>query len=58
MPAYLFRCAKCFESWQVESRMSEDVPEPPVCECGAVMKRRWTSPGIVLKGSGWGKDKL
>ncbi|NDD53253.1 hypothetical protein EBZ39_05165 [bacterium] len=56
MPVYVFRCGACFEARQVESRMSDGVPEPPVCECGVVMKRLWTSPGIVLKGSGWGKD--
>lgn len=56
MPAYVFRCGYCFESRQVEGSLSEDVPEPPVCECGKIMRRKWSSPGIVLKGSGWGKD--
>ena len=56
MAIYLFRCARCLESFQVESRIGDDVPQAPTCVCGNVMSRRWTSPGIVLKGSGWGRD--
>jgi putative FmdB family regulatory protein len=56
MAVYVFRCARCFESVQVESPIGEP-PSVPTCPCGNVMSRRWSAPGIVLKGSGWGRDK-
>ena len=55
MPAYVFRCGRCFESVQVESPIG-DVPSAPSCPCGNVMTRKWSAPGVVLKGTGWGRD--
>jgi len=55
MAVFLFRCAKCFESFQIESRVGEP-PPAPLCHCGNPMSRKWSAPGIVLKGTGWGRD--
>jgi predicted nucleic acid-binding Zn ribbon protein len=55
MAVFLFRCAKCFESFQIESRVGEP-PQAPLCHCGNPMSRKWSAPGIVLKGTGWGRD--
>ena len=55
LAVFVFRCARCFESVQVESRVG-DVPDAPTCPCGNVMSRKWSAPGVVLRGSGWGRD--
>ena len=53
MAVYVFRCARCFESVEIDAKVGE-VPDAPSCPCGNLMLRRWSAPGVVLKGSGWG----
>ena len=52
MPTYRYRCAKCgdeLEEWQSFS----DAPLTRHGECGGKLAKVFSTPGIVLKGSGF-----
>ena len=52
MPTYRYRCAKCgdeLEQWQSFS----DAPLTRHAECGGRLAKVLSTPGIVLKGSGF-----
>lgn len=58
MPYYEFVCDQCDERTELFAKMSEDVPDNPVCpECGKKMGRDYGEVGVVFKGQGWpGKE--
>jgi putative FmdB family regulatory protein len=50
MPLYDYQCGKCSTTVEYERGFGED--REPSC-CGEIMKRLWTSPGIIFNGSGF-----
>lgn len=54
MPNYDFQC-ECGRVVTENFNFNDD--KTVTCECGAQMKRVYGTFGIVLKGTGWGKDK-
>lgn len=52
MPTYRYRCAKCGD--ELDERQSfSDSPLTTHEECGGTLARVFSTPGIVLKGSGF-----
>jgi putative FmdB family regulatory protein len=48
---YIFRCRKCGEVKEYELGM--DDPRPTGCSCGGTLVRKFTSPNVVYRGSGF-----
>lgn len=52
MPLYPYRCTKCGHRFEkIQSFSSE--PETKCPECGGVLERPLTAPGLQFKGAGW-----
>jgi putative FmdB family regulatory protein len=51
MPTYAYRCPEC--GCGAEFNHSIDADFTAVCDCGTVMKRKYTPPAIQFKGSGF-----
>lgn len=52
MPLYPYRCTKCGHRFEkIQSFNSE--PETECPECGGVLERPLTVPGLQFKGAGW-----
>ena len=56
MPSYLYRCDHC--GGEIEFNHPINTPKGvlPLC-CSDEMNRVFTAPAVILKGTGWGKDK-
>jgi putative FmdB family regulatory protein len=55
MPTYDFKCNTC--GITVEVVASVDDQAAPKCDCGEMMQKIYSAPGIVFKGTGWaGKE--
>ena len=48
---YIFRCQKCNKVHEFELGMND--PRPATCSCGGELTRKFTSPNIVYRGSGF-----
>lgn len=55
MPKYDFKCQMCNATAEISVPITDD-PVPAMC-CGMPMQRDFTAPGVIFKGTGWGKDK-
>ena len=51
MPTYDFKCNTC--GITVEVFASVDDQAAPRCDCGEMMQKVYSAPGIVFKGTGW-----
>ena len=51
MPRYDYGCDLCAVIYE-----TTDNPESIRCSCGGTMTRIWTAPGVIFRGTGWGKD--
>ena len=52
MPIYEYLCTSC--ALTVEKMQSFSEPHAKTCEdCGGRLQRLYSSPGVVLRGSGW-----
>lgn len=56
-PTYSFKCSVCSQSKEAFASFDEELQAPKCDYCGMIMARDWTAPAIILKGTGWGKDK-
>jgi putative FmdB family regulatory protein len=55
MPSYEFQCSECSTTGTVTASMQETITMR--CpRCNTFMKKVYSAPGLILKGSGWGKD--
>lgn len=52
MPTYDFKCNSCGITVEVTRSVDED--SALRCDCGEMMFKIFSSPGIVFKGTGWG----
>ena len=52
MPTYDFVCPNCQISVEIVSSVSEQAS--PKCDCGQMMIKQFSAPGIIFKGNGWG----
>lgn len=52
MPTYEFKCPKCSEVTETNCEY-EDLTVPVCEECGTLMIRTYSPPGIHFKGSGF-----
>ena len=52
MSRYDYGCDTCAAIYE-----TTDTPESIQCTCGGTMTRIWTAPGVIFRGTGWGKDK-
>lgn len=48
---YIFRCRKCEQEIEVELGSNELRPQE--CECGGQLRRVYTVPNVVYRGSGF-----
>lgn len=56
MPAYDFRCPQCEKT--VEKIFAIYTNSTEWCEeCEVPMEKQFSAPGVIFKGTGWGKDK-
>ena len=55
MPMYDYRCPICNTQMELELSMDHDLVR--CTDCGAQANRIYSVPGLVFKGTGWGKDK-
>ena len=55
MPIYEYRCPLCNTQMELELSMDHDLVR--CTDCGAQANRIYSVPGLVFKGTGWGKDK-
>jgi putative FmdB family regulatory protein len=54
MPTYEYRCQDCRDEIEVQQSFSDDaLTECP--SCGGLLKKKFSSPGISFKGSGFYK---
>lgn len=52
MPLYAYRCTQCGHRFEkIQSFNSE--PETKCPQCGGVLERPLTAPGLQFKGAGW-----
>lgn len=51
MPIYVYECKSCYNSFEVEQRITED--PLTTCECGGNVRRVIQPVGIAFKGSGF-----
>ena len=54
MPVYEFKCV-CGQENQRNAPIAIGRVILPVCICGKIMKRKFSPPGIILKGKGFYK---
>lgn len=50
MPIYEYNCAKC-GTVEIKHKMNETITICP--ECGNAVKKRWTVPVVIYRGSGF-----
>jgi putative FmdB family regulatory protein len=51
MPTYEYRCTRCKHQFEAVHRVGETVER---CErCGARVRRVFSAPALIFKGSGW-----
>ena len=55
MPMYEYRCPLCNTQMELELSMDHDLVR--CTDCGAQANRIYSVPGLIFKGTGWGKDK-
>jgi putative FmdB family regulatory protein len=56
MPTYVYKCAKCEHTFEVQAKMSDPPPTEGCPECGCtVLDKVIQAVGSILKGSGWFK---
>lgn len=55
MAIYNFKCQMCNAQAEINIKITEDVIAPMCCHIP--MQRDYTAPGVIFKGTGWGKDK-
>lgn len=55
MPMYEYRCPICNTQMELELSMDHDLVR--CTDCGAQANRIYSVPGLIFKGTGWGKDK-
>ena len=53
MPIYEYLCPACGYEFERRRDMEERNLPLPCPECGVEVKRRFSPPGMVLKGDGW-----
>jgi putative FmdB family regulatory protein len=54
MPTYQYRCTKCEDEFEVVQSFTDDpVTECP--KCGGVVRKQFSSVGVVFKGAGFYK---
>jgi putative FmdB family regulatory protein len=52
LPLYPYRCTKCgYQFEKIQSFNSQ--PETECPECGGILERPLTAPGLQFKGAGW-----
>ena len=54
MPTYEWLCKVCNEQMELFQTFNDSTV--PI-HCEQEMSRMFSTPGIILKGTGWGKDK-
>ena len=54
MPTYEYRCKACGHQLEVQQSFSDD-PLTECPSCGGLLKKKFSSPGISFKGSGFYK---
>ncbi len=56
MPIFIYRCADCGEQDEIAVKSSH-LPSTLDCPwCGGMMRRVYTAPTIILKGSGFHRN--
>lgn len=54
MPIYDYKCEKCSSVFELRHAFDEDPPKTCVGDdCDGVMRRLFSPPTIIFKGSGW-----
>lgn len=53
MPTYEYACGNCGITVEITASVSENIA--PRCDCGQMMTRKYSAPGIVFKGTGFYK---
>jgi len=56
MPTYDFICTECDNSDSRKLSFDELNQEHLCWRCGALLRRVISKPGIVFRGTGWGRD--
>lgn len=56
MPIYEFTCPLCSSTVQLQKPITEPLDVVMCPPCNTVMNRNYSAPGIVFRGTGWGKD--
>jgi len=51
MPTYDFKCNACGITVEVFANVDDQAA--PKCDCGEMMQKVYSAPGIVFKGTGW-----
>ncbi|MCP4164681.1 MAG: zinc ribbon domain-containing protein [Chloroflexi bacterium] len=54
MPIYEYTCDTCFDEFEMRRSFSEEgIPPCPTCNGTGQVRRRFSTPAIVFKGSGF-----
>lgn len=54
MPIYEFNCSKCELNTELQSNFKDEVKPPQCNKCGVEMRRVYSAPAAIFKGTGWG----
>ena len=56
MPKYDYQCDTCQMTMEITAVIGS-APESIKCTCGGQLTRTYSAPGVIFRGTGWGKDK-
>jgi putative FmdB family regulatory protein len=54
VPIYEFNCSKCEMNTELQSNFKDEVKPPQCNKCGFEMRRVYSAPAAIFKGTGWG----
>jgi putative FmdB family regulatory protein len=54
VPIYEFNCSKCELNTELQSNFKDEVKPPQCNKCGVEMRRVYSAPAAIFKGTGWG----
>lgn len=53
MPTYSFQCNTCFNTYDIEQKITQDLIAPVCTMCNTSMVRLWSSPTVVFNAPGF-----
>lgn len=54
MPLHDYKCVECGEVQEVHVPIQSAPASLRSCDCGGIMRKVFSAPGIIFRGAGWG----